>query len=172
MLPNSTVKKVLIYRLGSLGDTTVALPCFHLIERAFPASERVLLTNFPVHAKAPASAAVLGDSGLGAWVYALLRGNAECARAVAAGDGDSPVQAGCAGVPDAGPVDAGCSTRQVVFQVGGGRGPDCWSANAGSAGSGCRIRLRGLYEAEAARLARTVKVHLAMLAWGRWRIGI
>jgi ADP-heptose:LPS heptosyltransferase len=55
---------VLIYRLGSLGDTTVALPCFHLIERAFPESERILLTNFPVHAKAPASAAVLGDSGL------------------------------------------------------------------------------------------------------------
>jgi ADP-heptose:LPS heptosyltransferase len=50
--------------LGSLGDTTVALPCFHLIERAYPNSERVLLTNFPVHAKAPASAAVLGDSGL------------------------------------------------------------------------------------------------------------
>jgi heptosyltransferase-3 len=47
-----------------LGDTTVALPCFHLIERAFPQAERVLLTNFPVHAKAPAAAAVLGDSGL------------------------------------------------------------------------------------------------------------
>jgi heptosyltransferase III len=62
--PDFSVKRVLIYRLGSLGDTTVALPCFHLIERAFPNSERVLLTNFPVHAKAPASAAVLGDSGL------------------------------------------------------------------------------------------------------------
>jgi heptosyltransferase III len=58
------VKKVLIYRLGSLGDTTVALPCFHLIERAYPNAERRLLTNFPIHAKAPASAAVLGDSGL------------------------------------------------------------------------------------------------------------
>ncbi|HEX4319620.1 MAG TPA: glycosyltransferase family 9 protein [Acidobacteriaceae bacterium] len=62
--PSTSVKRVLIYRLGSLGDTTVALPCFHLIERAFPSSERILLTNFPVHAKAPASAAVLGDSGL------------------------------------------------------------------------------------------------------------
>lgn len=62
--PDSSVKKVLIYRLGSLGDTTVALPCFHLIERAYPNAERVLLTNFPIHAKAPASAAVLGDSGL------------------------------------------------------------------------------------------------------------
>lgn len=58
------MKRVLIYRLGSLGDTTVALPCFHLIARAFPNAKRLLLTNFPVHSKAPASAAVLGDSGL------------------------------------------------------------------------------------------------------------
>jgi len=62
--PDSSVKRVLIYRLGSLGDTTVALPCFHLIARTYPEAERVLLTNFPVHAKAPAAAAVLGDSGL------------------------------------------------------------------------------------------------------------
>jgi heptosyltransferase III len=68
--PDPSVKKVLIYRLGSLGDTTVALPCFHLIERSFPNAERVLLTNFPIHAKAPASAAVLGDSGL---VHSYMR---------------------------------------------------------------------------------------------------
>jgi ADP-heptose:LPS heptosyltransferase len=53
-----------MYRLGSLGDTVVALPCFHLAARMFPNAERRLLTNFPVHAKAPASAAVLGESGL------------------------------------------------------------------------------------------------------------
>ena len=64
MQPDPSVKKVLIYRLGSLGDTTIALPCFHLIEHAYPNSERILLTNFPVQAKAPAAAAVLGDSGL------------------------------------------------------------------------------------------------------------
>jgi ADP-heptose:LPS heptosyltransferase len=68
--PDPSVKKVLIYRLGSLGDTTVALPCFHLIERTFPHAERRLLTNFPIHAKAPASAAVLGDSGL---VHSYMR---------------------------------------------------------------------------------------------------
>jgi ADP-heptose:LPS heptosyltransferase len=62
--PDTSAQKVLIYRLGSLGDTVVALPCFHLIARAFPNAERRLLTNFPVHAKAPASAAVLGDSSL------------------------------------------------------------------------------------------------------------
>ncbi len=64
MQPDNSVKKLLIYRLGSLGDTVVALPSFHLIARVYPAAERRLLTNFPVHAKAPASAAVLGGSGL------------------------------------------------------------------------------------------------------------
>jgi heptosyltransferase III len=53
-----------VYRLGSLGDTAVALPCLHLIARAFPNAERVMLTNFPVHSKAPATAAVIGESGL------------------------------------------------------------------------------------------------------------
>jgi heptosyltransferase III len=55
---------VLIYRLGSLGDTVVALPCFHLLARTFADSVRVLLTNTPVHAKAPAASSVLGESGL------------------------------------------------------------------------------------------------------------
>ena len=64
MPPDTSVKKVLIYRLGSLGDMVVALPCFHQIARAFPNAERRLLTNFPVHAKAPAAAEILGDSGL------------------------------------------------------------------------------------------------------------
>jgi len=62
--PELSVRKVLIYRLGSLGDTVVALPCFHRIASAFPNAKRMLLSNFPVHAKAPASAAVLGDCGL------------------------------------------------------------------------------------------------------------
>ena len=57
-------KRVLIYRLGSLGDTLVALPALHLVARAFPDAERRMLTNFPVNVKAPAAAAVLGDSGL------------------------------------------------------------------------------------------------------------
>ena len=70
MQPDPTVRRVLIYRLGSLGDTVIALPCFHLIARLFPRAERVLLTNFPAHSKAPASAAVLGDSDL---VHRYLR---------------------------------------------------------------------------------------------------
>ena len=59
-----SVERVLIYRLGSLGDTVVALPCFHQIARAFPNAERRLLTNVPVHSKAPAAYAVLEGSGL------------------------------------------------------------------------------------------------------------
>jgi len=68
--PEPNVRRVLIYRLGSLGDTVVALPCFHLIARRFPNAERALLTGYPIAAKAPAAAAVLGDSGL---VHRYLR---------------------------------------------------------------------------------------------------
>jgi heptosyltransferase III len=57
-------KRVLIYRLGSLGDTLVALPALHLVERAFPNAERRLLTNVPVNVKAPPAAAILEGSGL------------------------------------------------------------------------------------------------------------
>ena len=52
--------RILIYRIGSLGDTLVALPCLHLIARTFAGSERILLTNVPIHAKAPAAASVFG----------------------------------------------------------------------------------------------------------------
>lgn len=61
---NAAVQRVLVYRLGSLGDTLVALPSLHLVARAFPNAKRRLLTNIPVHQKAPAAAAVLGGSGL------------------------------------------------------------------------------------------------------------
>jgi heptosyltransferase III len=61
---DSKTRRVLVYRLGSLGDTVVALPSLHLIARAFPNAERRLLTNLPVNAKAPPAAAVLENSGL------------------------------------------------------------------------------------------------------------
>jgi heptosyltransferase-3 len=57
-------RRVLIYRLGSLGDTLVALPALHLVARAFPDAERRMLTNFPVNVKAPPAAAILESSGL------------------------------------------------------------------------------------------------------------
>ena len=60
----SKVKRVLIYRLGSLGDTVVVLPALHLMARTFPNARRLMLTNVPVHAKAPAASAIIGESGL------------------------------------------------------------------------------------------------------------
>ncbi len=63
-MPQRSKQRVLLYRLGSLGDMLIAMPAFHLVARAYPEAERRLLTNMPVHAKAPAAAAVLGDSGL------------------------------------------------------------------------------------------------------------
>lgn len=57
-------KRVLIYRLGSLGDTLIALPALHLVARSFPEAERRLLTNFPVNVKAPPAAAILENTGL------------------------------------------------------------------------------------------------------------
>jgi ADP-heptose:LPS heptosyltransferase len=70
---NSLVRRVLIYRLGSLGDTIVALPSLHLVERAFPRAERRLLTNFPVQRKAAAAQTILDGSGLvsGYFSYAV-----------------------------------------------------------------------------------------------------
>jgi ADP-heptose:LPS heptosyltransferase len=61
---NEATRRVLLYRLGSLGDMVVALPALHLVERAFPNAERRLLTNVPVSTKAAPAEAVLGGSGL------------------------------------------------------------------------------------------------------------
>jgi heptosyltransferase-3 len=54
-------KKILIYRLGSLGDTIMALPCFHLIKERYPQADITLLTNKPVANKAAPLEAVLGE---------------------------------------------------------------------------------------------------------------
>lgn len=61
---NEEARRVLIYRLGSLGDTVVSLPCLHLVARTFPRADRRLLTNQPVNGKAAPVELVLGESGL------------------------------------------------------------------------------------------------------------
>lgn len=58
------VKKVLIYRLGSIGDTVVAIPCFKLIAGVFPNAERRVLTNFPGGAKVAPIDTILGPMNL------------------------------------------------------------------------------------------------------------
>ena len=59
-----SVERLLIYRLGSLGDTVVALPAFHLIARAFPSATRYLLTTEPSNAKEAHPSSVLDGTGL------------------------------------------------------------------------------------------------------------
>jgi ADP-heptose:LPS heptosyltransferase len=58
------IRRVLIFRLGSLGDTLVALPAFHLVARRFPQAQRRVLTNFSISDKAAPMAALLDGSGL------------------------------------------------------------------------------------------------------------
>ena len=53
-------QRILVYRLGSLGDTIIALPAFHAVRRAFPEGKIVLLTNRPVSNKAAAVESILG----------------------------------------------------------------------------------------------------------------
>ncbi len=57
-------ERVLIYRLGSLGDTVVALPSLHLVARAFPGAERRILTNIPVNGRAAPIQSILEGTGL------------------------------------------------------------------------------------------------------------
>jgi heptosyltransferase III len=56
--------RILVYRLGSLGDTVVALPCFRRIRDAYPDATILVLTNVPVSGKAAPLAAVLENTGL------------------------------------------------------------------------------------------------------------
>lgn len=58
------MRRVLIYRLGSLGDTIVSLPCLHKIRDSFPDAERILLTNKPVSKAAPRMLDILKGSDL------------------------------------------------------------------------------------------------------------
>jgi heptosyltransferase-3 len=57
-------KTVIIFRLGSLGDTVAALPCFHAIARRFPDHRRLVLTNVPVASNAAPLLTVLGEKAL------------------------------------------------------------------------------------------------------------
>lgn len=55
------MKTILIYRLGSLGDTIVALPFFNRIAERYPDHRRLVLTNVPVSSKAAPLLSVLGS---------------------------------------------------------------------------------------------------------------
>jgi ADP-heptose:LPS heptosyltransferase len=57
------VRRLLIFRTGSIGDTVTALPVFHLLRRSFPHAERRVLTNFPINSDAAPLQSVLGEAG-------------------------------------------------------------------------------------------------------------
>jgi asparagine synthase (glutamine-hydrolysing) len=59
-------KKVLVFRIGSLGDTCVAIPAFRLIRNHFENATIKVLTNFPMGGgvKAAPLKLVIGESGL------------------------------------------------------------------------------------------------------------
>ena len=52
---------IMIYRIGSLGDTLMALPAFNRIRELFPKEKIVLLSNKPVVSKAAAIELILGN---------------------------------------------------------------------------------------------------------------
>jgi heptosyltransferase-3 len=58
------MKRIIVYRLGSLGDTIVALPCLNKVRERFPDAKRILLTNNPVSASAPRMQDILRGSDL------------------------------------------------------------------------------------------------------------
>ena len=53
--------RIVLFRIGSMGDTVVALPCFHAVRRAFPSSIITLLANIPISSKAAPMMMVLGQ---------------------------------------------------------------------------------------------------------------
>jgi heptosyltransferase III len=61
---DAEIERVLIFLLGSLGDTLVALPALHLIAREFPSAQRRVLTDRGMHPKAASMASLLEGTGL------------------------------------------------------------------------------------------------------------
>ena len=55
---------LIIFRIGSIGDTVVAVPCFHAVARAFPGHRKILLTNAVDSARASSAESVLTGTGL------------------------------------------------------------------------------------------------------------
>jgi heptosyltransferase-3 len=58
------VNRILIYRLASMGDTVVALPCFNSIRRRHRTAQIALLTSYLKDVRATSAASLLGGTGL------------------------------------------------------------------------------------------------------------
>jgi heptosyltransferase-3 len=74
---------LVIFRIGSIGDAVVSVPCFHAIARAFPQHRKVLLTNTIDMARASSVESILDGTGLiDATVY-FPRGRSKVRNSVA-----------------------------------------------------------------------------------------
>jgi heptosyltransferase III len=58
------IERILIFRLASMGDTVVSLPCFHAIRRRYPTAQIALLTARIPDASAIPAATLLEGTGL------------------------------------------------------------------------------------------------------------
>ncbi|MEX2453581.1 MAG: glycosyltransferase family 9 protein [Rhodospirillaceae bacterium] len=67
-------ERILVHRLGSLGDTTIVLPLFHMLRRRWPAAEIRVMTNFPVATEAAPLQAVLGNERFATGYFAYPGG--------------------------------------------------------------------------------------------------
>src|SRR5690349_7308473 len=63
-MANVTKPTVIVYRMGSLGDTIVALPVLHKIVERFPNHQRIFLTDVPISGKAAPIDAILENTGI------------------------------------------------------------------------------------------------------------
>jgi heptosyltransferase III len=61
---------VLVYRIGSIGDAVISLPCFHKISRCFPDSVRVVLTNHILSSMTAPVESVLQGGG---FIHSVVR---------------------------------------------------------------------------------------------------
>ena len=61
---DATVRRILVYRIGSIGDTVVALPALWEIRRRFPNAHIALLSNAPENKNYASARSVLPEEGL------------------------------------------------------------------------------------------------------------
>jgi heptosyltransferase III len=59
-----SIRKVVIFRIGSIGDFMIALPSLQLVRETYPAAEISLLTNDPVERRATPAREVLAGTDL------------------------------------------------------------------------------------------------------------
>lgn len=56
------VRRILVFRLGSMGDFIVALPCFRMLRERYPTAHITLITNLPLNARAAPAQEILSNT--------------------------------------------------------------------------------------------------------------